>query len=190
MDLKELEQCNYEIVRKPNDKHVFVKFRCAKCGKESLVRSDYIQRKSSICTSCQKKGNKNNLKHGCYKDRLYKIWIGLSHRRYNTYIPNVCNEWKNDFACFKDWAINHGYKDDLTIDRIDNSKDYEPLNCRWIPLSENARRARQIFSKEEKSKYYQMRKDEHLTQVEMALKLGVSRNTIQRLEKEIKNESF
>lgn len=189
MKLKELEQNGYEVVRKPNNHHVFVKFRCAECGKESLVRSDYIQSKSNICTSCHKKGNKNNLKHGCYKDRLYHIWLGMHRRNYNTYNPKVCDEWKSDFICFKTWAIENGYNDNLTIDRIDSSKDYEPSNCRWITLAENARRARQIFSKEEKLKYYQMRKDLHLTQVEMAIKLGVSRNTIQRLEREVKNES-
>ena len=52
----------------------------------------------------------------------------------------VCDEWKNDFQAFYDWAMANGYHDDLTIDRIDNDGNYEPNNCQWITLEENARK--------------------------------------------------
>jgi hypothetical protein len=55
----------------------------------------------------------------------------------------VCAEW-HDFATFRDWALSHGYKDGLTIDRIDSNGNYEPDNCRWITLSENIRRRKCI----------------------------------------------
>ena len=48
----------------------------------------------------------------------------------------VCDEWLNDSKAFIDWALDNGYSDDLTIDRIDVNGNYEPSNCRWIPMSE------------------------------------------------------
>ena len=50
----------------------------------------------------------------------------------------VCIEW-NDFTVFRDWSMSHGYRDDLTIDRIDPMGDYCPANCRFIPASEQSR---------------------------------------------------
>lgn len=160
---------------------------CSKCGKAMNVRNDYVKKHSGICMSCQKKKNNCAKKHGDYKTRLYHIWIGLKHRRYNTYIPSLCEEWEN-YENFKKWALNNGYQENLTLDRIDNKKDYTPNNCQWITLQENAGKDKKIFTKEEKTEIYESRKKLNLTQIQMANILNVSRNTIQRLEKEIKEE--
>ena len=50
----------------------------------------------------------------------------------------VCSEWRKDFRVFKDWALKHGYKENLTIDRINNGGNYEPENCQFITGSENS----------------------------------------------------
>ena len=50
----------------------------------------------------------------------------------------MCPEWL-DFTNFYNWSMNNGYKEGLTIERIDIDKDYEPSNCCWIPLEEQAR---------------------------------------------------
>ena len=80
-------------------------------------------------------------KHGLSHTRLYSIWCGMKKRCYSEKSINykyygargvkICDEWKNDFKSFYDWAMDNGYKDDLTIDRINPFKNYEPSNCRW-----------------------------------------------------------
>jgi len=160
---------------------------CVVCDKQMRVRSDYASKHSGTCVSCQKLNNKNSLKHGASGTRLYNIWVGLKQRRYKAYKPDICNEW-NEFESFRKWSVNNGYKNHLTIDRINNKLGYSPDNCQWITLKENAGKDKNIFTYEEKISLFKFRKDYSLTQMEMAILLGVSRNTIQRLEKQLKEK--
>lgn len=84
--------------------------------------------------------------HGMTGTRIYKMWHNMRSRCKN---PNaskyylyggkgikVCNEWKNSFINFYNWATKNGYKDNLTIDRIDSNKNYEPNNCKFSTYEE------------------------------------------------------
>lgn len=162
----------------------YTMINCETCGKEMSVRDDYLKKHSGKCMSCQKKGNQHAKKHGCCDTRLYRIWTGMFNRRYRIN-PKVCMEW-HEFNNFKEWALDNGYQSSLTIDRIDNNGNYNSKNCQWISLQENSGKDKVLFNREQKIYHFNNRKKLKKTQRDYAKDIGVSRNTIQRLEKEIK----
>ena len=90
--------------------------------------------------------------HGDTTSRLYSIWAGMKSRCFNPNIHSykhyggrgitVCDEWKNSYIDFKKWALENGYDESLTLDRIDVNGNYEPSNCRWATQKQQARNTR------------------------------------------------
>ena len=115
------------------------------CGKVHLVNKyNLVNGLVKSCGCLRLEGN--NKQHGERYTRLYGVWKGMrcrcytkssiSYKNYGARGIVICKEWDN-FLTFKEWALNNGYKDGLTIDRIDVNGNYTPNNCRWVGIKEN-----------------------------------------------------
>lgn len=127
-----------------------VQWKCqCSCGKIFSVRHDAIK----SLTSCGCKRNKENglrlIKHSDSKTRLYRLYYSMLQRCYNPkasrYLSyggrgiEVCEEWKNSYIAFAEWAKSAGYdpsNPNLSLERIDVNNHYSPDNCSWVLLKD------------------------------------------------------
>ena len=135
-------------LRVNNHKEVVWLCKCD-CGNFCEKSSGAFKNISKIASCGCMKGKKphiTNLELKNYKP-IHECYVNMKTRCYN---PNyelysryggrgikVCDEWKNNFKEFYNWAIN-GWKKELTLDRINNDDDYKPDNCRWVDRVEQA----------------------------------------------------
>ena len=153
------------IERAENDKNGSTRWLCrCECGNEKIIEGGHLRSHKIKSCGCLLTDVliKRNYTHGMTNTRLFHIWQGIKNRCYNKNFEHykhygergitTCKEWKNDFVKFYNWSMANGYKDDLTIDRINVNGNYEPSNCRWatkLQQQRNTTRLRKITYKNE-----------------------------------------
>lgn len=125
-----------------------------------------LAREIAVKMGHQRDIGKRSFKHGDFGTKLYGIWAGMKRRCYNRNTKyyadyggrgiKVCEEWK-EYINFKQWAVSAGYKEGLTIERINVDFDYSPDNCKWISIHEQNLNKRNSVRIEYQGKIYSMK---------------------------------
>ena len=142
--------------QKKRNKHNCIMWLCqCQCGRKVTVRGGLLRSSETKSCGCYHRetashtGRQTRI-HGDSgkKTRLYITWCSMKQRCSNKNDKNyggrgikVCKLWQ-DYRAFKKWALAHGYREDLQIDRINNNGNYTPSNCRWVTDKENRRNTR------------------------------------------------
>lgn len=136
--------------KRDKDGHKLYHAKCRYCEYENDMRLSTIKH-ATMCKHKDRMGNLLEFKPCWSTPRLRRIFSDMQDRCFNVNSKDycwyggkgisICQEWLDNPKLFEEWALNNGYSEELTIDRIDADKDYCPTNCQWIPRNENSRKA-------------------------------------------------
>lgn len=168
------ETCGKELNKKKGQ----TRFCCLKCYHLSMTnKPNFKNRKYNFLDTIAKENSIYNLwqhiKSRCYikSDKRYYCYGGRNIA--------MCDEWKDNFKAFYDWVVANGYQEGLSIERIDVNGNYEPNNCKWIPLEE------QGWNKS--NTHWVIYKDEKKCLAEVAKIEGINRDNLYRTIKKYNN---
>ena len=143
------------------------------CGRISLVPLYKLRNGYTKSCGCGKK------KYQIVNRRIFQCWCNMKNRcdsadrKDSEYYHNkgigYCEEW-NVYENFQSWALENGYADNLTLDRIDSLLPYCPDNCRWITIAEQQRNRSNCL--------YFTHDGETKTLAEWARQFGINRSTL------------
>lgn len=124
-------------------------FEC-ECGRTKVINMGNVGYGAVKSCGCLRSTSHNI--HGHSGEKLYYVWHTMierctnpdyrSYKYYGGRGITVCDEWKNDYMVFRGWALDNGYKDGLTLDRINNNKSYHPSNCHFVTMYQQNRNKR------------------------------------------------
>ena len=139
-----VKRLDYKICKKTGRKEALRYLCICDCGKQIIRNGSAIRNSKNQSCGCIKlvrSGKNRKDYHGYMGTKLYKCWANMKTRCHNPNVKaysdyggrgiKICDEW-NDFKVFKNWALQNGYKEGLTIERLDVEKGYTPNNCIWI----------------------------------------------------------
>ena len=157
------------------------------CGNITKVTSGNLKNGSVKSCGCLRHIN-TSATHNKTNTRLYRIWAAMKQRCYNSNYHAyknyggrgiaICDDWVNSFDNFYNWAIDNGYREDLSIERINVDDNYCPNNCTWITLAQQAQNRRSCYM------FYYNNKEQNLSQWcnELSLDYKLIHNRIFKLK--------
>lgn len=183
------------VIKKHSSEKGRIKWECrCDCGNITYPVTSKLTTGKTVSCGCLglENATKAKITHGQTHSKLYDVWAAMRNRCYREKGSHwkyyggkgiaVCEEWKSSFENFYSWALENGYKEGLTIDRIDPDKNYCPENCRWITLAENiSRMARKPQEIREKAfKLY----NEGVSITEIGKRLNIARVTFTKWKRQ------
>ncbi|OLS02902.1 hypothetical protein [Tissierella creatinophila] len=152
------------------------------CGTVKEIRSSDLRLGKIVSCGCERdrKIKERSYKHGMSNTKIYDVWQSMKGRCYRETCKDYPNyggrgikidkNWLGDFMVFYNWAISEGYKEGLTIDRINPNGNYEPGNCKWLPNEKQALNRRNTIT--------HMYEGKELNTRELSEELNINYNTL------------